>query len=440
MTLQHPYIPNTDADRAAMLQRIGVASAADLFADVPPAHRDPAIALEPALSEEALAAIFAALAARNNHAGAMLSFLGAGAEQHYVPSVVRHVLSRSEFATAYTPYQPEISQGTLQTAFEFQSMACEILGMDVANTGMYDGASALAEGCLMAVAITGRRRIAVLDGVHPNYVEVVRTYAAGHGHSVDVLPSTHPVLTAEHACLVAQQPAFLGTLADMRVLEGIAHGAGALYVVTAGAFSLGMVEAPGAYGADIAVTEGQPFGVPLAYGGPYVGMFTSRQKFIRQMPGRIVGRTRDLDCRTGYVLTLQTREQHIRREHATSNICTAEQLIALAVTVYLASIGPQGLRDAAEGCYRNAHYAASRIAALPGYRMAGDAPFFNEVAVHCPLPPAQVNAHLLTHGIIGGLDVSDRLPNGLLLCFTEMHRKADIDRLAEALASVGGAE
>ena len=440
MTLQHPYIPNTDADRAAMLRRIGVASAADLFTDVPTAHRDPAIALEPALSEEALAAAMAAMAARNDHAGAMLSFLGAGAEQHYVPSVVRHVLSRSEFATAYTPYQPEISQGTLQTAFEFQSMACELLGMDVANTGMYDGASALAEGCLMAVAITGRQRIAVLDSVHTNHVEVVRTYAAGHGHSVDVVPSAHPVLTAEHACLVAQQPAFLGTLADMRVLEGIAHDAGALYVVTAGAFSLGMVEPPGTYGADIAVTEGQPFGVPLAYGGPYVGMFTSRQKFIRQMPGRIVGRTRDLDGLTGYVLTLQAREQHIRREHATSNICTAEQLIALAVTVYLASIGPQGLREAAEGCYRNAHYAASRIAALPGYRMAGDAPFFNEVAVHCPLPPARVNAHLLTHGIIGGLDVSDRLPNGLLLCFTEMHRKADIDRLAEALGSAGGAE
>ena len=438
MTLQHPYIPNTEADRAAMLQRIGVASVADLFADVPAEHRDPAIALEPALAEDALAAAFAALASRNDHVGAMLSFLGAGAEQHYVPSVVRHVLSRSEFATAYTPYQPEISQGTLQTAFEFQSMACELLGMEVANTGMYDGASALAEACLMAIAVTGRRRIAVLDSVHPHYIETVRTYASGHGHPVDVLQAADLALTDEHACLVAQQPSFLGTLADMRALEGIAHAAGALYVVAAGAFSLGMVEPPGAYDADIAVAEGQPFGVPLAYGGPYVGMFTCRQKFIRQMPGRIVGRTRDLDGRTGYVLTLQTREQHIRREHATSNICTAEQLIALAVTVYLTSIGPQGLREAAEGCYRNAHYAAGRIAGLPGYRLTGDAPFFNEFAVHCPLPAAAINAHLLQHGIIGGLDVSDHVPNGLLLCFTEVHRKADIDRLADALASAGG--
>ncbi len=436
-TAQHPYIPNTDADRAAMLARIGVSDAAALFADIPRAHLDPPIALPPVLEEADLVAEMTALAERNEHGGRMLSFLGAGAERHFVPSVVRHVTARSEFATAYTPYQPEISQGTLQTAFEFQSMTCELLGMDVANTGMYDGASALAEACLMAHAITGRPRLAVLDSVHPHYIDTIRTYASGRGLPVDVVAAASPQLTEAHASLAVQQPSFFGTLEDVHALGTAAHEAGALYVVAAGAISLGMLEAPGAYGADIAVAEGQPLGVPVGYGGPYAGLFGCRERFVRQMPGRIAGRTRDLDGRIGYVLTLQTREQHIRRERATSNICTSEQLVALAITVYLATLGPQGLREVAARCYDNAHYAAARIAALPGYGAGSGAPFFHEFVAQCPAPPAQLNAALRERGIIGGLDVSHGRRHAMLLCFTELHDRAAIDRLVDALAELG---
>ncbi len=440
---QHPYIPNTDADRAAMLARIGLPDSAALFADIPAALRDPPIDVGPALSEQELLEEMGALAERNVHGGRVLSFLGAGAERHFVPSVVRSILSRSEFATAYTPYQPEISQGTLQTAFEFQSMTCELLGMDVANTGMYDGASALAEACLMAVAATGRRRIALLDTINPRYIDTVRTYASGRGLPVDLVGPASPRLTAEHACLAVQHPNFLGSFEDVFALAEAARQAGALYVASAGAVSLGMLEPPGGYGADIAVTEAQPFGVPLAFGGPYVGMFACRERFVRLMPGRIVGRARDLEGRVGYVLTLQAREQHIRRERATSNICTSEQLVALAVTVYLAAVGPQGLRELAELCHRNAHYAAGRIAELQGFRVANAAPFFNEFVVECPPAAggaAAVNAALRERGIFGGLDVSDLVPNGVLVCFTELHRRADIDRLVDALASIGRAD
>ena len=435
MTSPHPYIPNTDEDRRAMLDVIGVATADELFADIPPEPRIKGLDLPPALPEQELVREMAALAARNQVPGnGVACFLGAGAYRHFIPSVVGHVIGRAEFYTAYTPYQPEISQGTLQTMFELQSMTCELTGMDVANAGMYDGASALAEACLMACNVTARGRIALLDSVHPDYADVVRTYARGRGLAVDIVSDGG--LSEEHACLAVQHPNFFGCLEDVWAREAAARAVGALLIAIADPISLGLLAPPGDYGADVAVAEGQSLGWPVGFGGPYLGLFACRQQYLRQMPGRIVGQTTDLDGRTGYVLTLQTREQHIRRERATSNICTSQQLVGLAAAVYLASVGKHGLRQIAETCYQRAHYAAERIAALPGYSLAFEAPFFKEFTVRCPKPVAQIQARLLERAIIGGLDVSDRVENGMLLCVTEANTREEIDRLVEALREV----
>jgi glycine dehydrogenase subunit 1 len=434
----HPYVPLTDDARREMLAAIGAASTDELFAEIPAGQRDPPLDLPPALSEAELRRALEELSARNRTPNGVPAFLGAGAYQHDIPAVVDHIVRRGEYLTAYTPYQPEISQGTLQTAFEFQSLVCELTGMDVANAGMYDGASALAEACLMASSVTGRDRIVVLDTVHPHAVDAVRTYAHGRDLRVDVVPAAEPALDTTTACLAVQQPNFFGYLEDLASLGEAAHGAGALFVVSADPVSLGLFRPPADFGADIAVGDGQPLGVPLSFGGPYVGLFACRQRFVRHMPGRIVGRTRDVDGRTGYVLTLQTREQHIRRERATSNICTSTQLIALAFTVALCALGKQGLRRMAGLCYHNAHYAAQRIAALDGYELPLQGVFFQEFVVRCPIAPAEVNRKLLERGMIGGYDVSDRIERGLLLCLSELHTRADIDRLVEALAAVGG--
>jgi glycine dehydrogenase subunit 1 len=439
MTL--PYIANTETDRQAMLAAIGVASVEELFADIPAEFRTGELGLPPALSEPELVRELSALAERNQPVDSMPCFLGGGAYRHFIPSVVNEVIGRSEYATAYTPYQAEISQGTLQTAFEFQSMTCELTAMDVANAGMYDGASALAEACLMAGGVTGRRRIAILSTVHPHYQAVVRTYAFGRDLAVDVLPPDGLALSEEHACLAVQQPNFFGCfLPDVEAVERTAHDAGALLIVSADPISLGLFRPPGDHGADVVVGEGQSLGSPLNFGGPYLGLFACRQQYLRQMPGRIVGRTSDAQGRAGYVLTLQTREQHIRRERASSNICTSQQLVALAATVYLTAMGKQGLRQVAELCYHKAHYAAQRIAGLPGYSLAFDGLFFKEFVVRCPCPPSEVNRALLERGIVGGLDVSQDVDNGLLLCITEMNTREEIDRLVEALAESGGSE
>jgi glycine cleavage system P protein (glycine dehydrogenase) subunit 1 len=436
--LSSPYVPNTDDDRRAMLGRIGVASADVLFDDIPPQCRIDGLTLPPPLSEMELAQEMSGLAARNRTAADMPCFLGAGAYRHFIPSVVDYVVRQGAFATSYTPYQPEISQGTLQSMFEFQSLVCELTGMDVANAGMYDGASALAEACLMAVRITGRERLAVLSTVNPAYERVVQTYAEGHTLPVDILEPHAPSVTGEHACLVVQNPNLFGCFEDVAALGKRAHDAGALFIAVPDAISLGMFKPPGEYGADIVVAEGQPLGIPLSFGGPYVGLFATRQEHVRQMPGRLVGRTTDADGRTGYVLTLQTREQHIRRERATSNICTNEQLCALAATVYLCAMGKQGLRRVAELCYHKAHYAADRISDLQGYSLPlADRTFFQEFVVRCPRPPDDLNERLLERGIIGGFDVSDRIENGMLLCVTEMNTRDEIDSLVDVLGSVG---
>ena len=366
VTEPHPYIPLTPDDRAAMLATIGVASTDRLFDDIPEAYRHPALDLPDALSELELLDEMRTLAARNRTAADHACFLGAGAYRHFQPSIVMPLVMRGEFLTSYTPYQPEVSQGTLQTIFEFQSLVCELTGMDVANAGMYDGASALAEACLMACAVTGRRRIAVSERVHPNWIAVVKGYAHGRDIAVDVLP--HPAgdaafgVTAEHACLAVAAARLLRAHVGARRRLGRSRRTRRCAVRRRRRSHQPrhVSRRPREYGADIVVAEGQSLGVPLSFGGPYVGLFACREKYIRQMPGRIVGQTTDLDGRRGYVLTLQTREQHIRRERATSNICTSQQLIGLMASVYLATLGPAGLRRVAALCYEKAHDLADR--------------------------------------------------------------------------------
>ena len=420
-----------------MLDAIGAPSTDALFDDIPAPYRMPSLALPEPLSELELLNEMQVIANENHVAGQYACFLGAGAYRHFRPSLVDALAMRGEYLTSYTPYQPEISQGTLQTTFEFQSIVAELTGMDVANAGMYDGASALAEACLMACAVTGRSRVAISERVHPNWLQVVRGYAHGRGIDVDVQPHGAFALSQEHACLAIAQPDFLGRMStDADAWAAAAHAAGALYVVAADPISLAMYRPPADFGADIVVAEGQALGIPLGFGGPYVGLFACREKFVRQMPGRIVGRTADLEGRTGYVLTLQTREQHIRRERATSNICTSTQLIALQATIYVQTLGPRGLRRVAELCYEKAHYAAEQIAARTAFNVERDEPFFHEFVVRPPRgrSVADINAALMERGIIGGYDVSDYVRDGMLLCVTETNTRAEIDALVEALA------
>lgn len=440
----HPYIPATEADRERMLERIGVADLDSLFSDLPADLRDPEIDLPPALTEPELIALLTDRAAENA-APTRPSFLGAGAYRRSVPSIVSHLTSRSEFVTAYTPYQPEISQGTLQSGFEFQSVVCELTGMDVANVGLYDVASATAEACLLAVRYTKRQAIALLEPIHPGTADVVKTYARGAALRVDSVASADAV-NEEHACLVVQQPDFLGTIQDLEPLANTAHDHGALLVAVADPFALGLLKAPGDAGADIVTGEGRDLAGAPAFGGPSLGLFAAGLPYLRQMPGRIVGRTKELhpaddsEPQTGYLLTLQAREQFIRRERATSNVSTAQALIALGFTIAVQALGPRGLRESAEFCYQRAHDAARRIAATPGYEVQDRGPWFQEFLVRGPLPAAALAARLSERGITAGLDVSDRpepeARNALLFCVTEATPDSHVDALINALAAI----
>lgn len=441
----HPYIPATEADRKRMLERIGVADLDSLFTDLPAALRDPEIDLLPALTEPELIALLTERASQNA-TPSRPNFLGAGAYRRSVPSIASHLISRSEFVTAYTPYQPEISQGTLQSGFEFQSVVCELTGMDVANVGLYDVASATAEACLLAARYTKRRAIALLEPIHPGTVDVIKTYARGAGLRVDTVSSTD-ALSDDHACLVVQQPDFLGTIQDLELLANVAHDHGALLVAVADPFALGLLKAPGDAGADIVTGEGRDLAGAPAFGGPSLGLFAAGLPYLRQMPGRIVGRTKELHpsdggkARTGYVLTLQAREQFIRRERATSNVSTAQALIALGFTIAVQALGPHGLRESAELCYQRAHDAARRIAAISGYKVPERGPWVQEFLVRGPVPAANLSSELSERGITAGLDVSDRpepeAHNALLFCVTEATPDSHIDALIEALASIG---
>jgi glycine dehydrogenase subunit 1 len=443
------YVPLTDAGRKDMLDRIGVSSIDDLFADVPRQHRYPSVALPPPLSEMEVLSGLRQLSERNADLQHLVSFLGAGAYQHYVPSVVQHIISRSEFYTAYTPYQPEISQGTLQATFEYQSMICALTGLEVANASHYDGATALAEGVLMAYnVLRGKRRKVLLSPrIHPEYRDVVRTYSQGIEIHIagDESPDTDldaliAQIDDDTCCVAIQSPDFYGELMgveQLRALADTAHERGALLVVSAYPIALALLQPPGAYGADIAVGEAQPLGVGLNYGGPYIGYFACRQEHVHKMAGRLVGQTVDIDGRRGYVLTLSAREQHIRRERATSNICTNQALCALASAAYMAALGRKGLRAVAELCYHKSHYLADKIGELDGYELATKRPFFNEFVIRCPRPSSEVNAALLERGIVGGyaLDrVDPRREAEMLLCATEVHSREMLDRLVSALA------
>ena len=433
---RHPfhYIANTEADRREILRTLGIQSVDELFTDIPEEFRNPPLDLPPPLSEMELRRELESLAAKNLHPGGRACFLGAGAYYHFIPSVVRSIISRGEFLTAYTPYQPEVSQGTLQATYDFQTMICNLLGMNVADAGMYDGASALAEAALMACRITGREYVAILNTVSPTYRQVVNTYTDPQGIQIRTLDARSPRMPENAACLIVQYPNFFGYLEDLASLQKEAHDRGSLLVVSANPVAMGLLRPPGEYGADIVTGEGQPLGIPPSFGGPYVGLFATQQRYVRQMPGRIAGKTVDSQGQPGYVLTLSTREQHIRRERATSNICTNQALMTLAATVYMAALGKLGLRHVAELCYHKAHYASSLIGELPGFSFPFQDTFFHEFVVQCPSPPAEINRRLLERDIIGGLDISDQLPNGMLMCVTEMNTREEIETLATTLS------
>jgi len=419
-----------------MLREIGVSSADELFHDVPEKFRNVRFKLPPPLSELELKEELRQLSNHNANLDDYVCFLGAGYYRHFIPSVIGHITGRSEFYTAYTPYQAEASQGTLQTIYEYQSLICQLTGMEVSNAGMYDGSTAVAEAALMACRITRRDKVAVLSTVNPGYGKVIDTYAKGHDIPSEKVEPNLDGLASDCACLIVQQPNFFGHFEDIGAYTQKAHDMGALLIIIVDPISLGMFKPPGNYGADIVVAEGQALGSPISFGGPGLGIFTCRKEYLRQMPGRIVSKTTDVGGQPGYVLTLATREQHIRRERATSNICTNEALVALAATVYLAALGKRGLRQVAELCYHKAHYAAEAIGKLKGYSLVFQQPFFKEFVVCCPVAPSQINEVLFKERIIGGLDLSQMIDNGMLLCVTEVNTKQDIDRLVEILGAL----
>jgi glycine dehydrogenase subunit 1 len=445
------YIPNSPEERAEMLESIGLNSAEELFSSIPENLRLGRPLKTPApLSETELLSQFDQMGKRN--AGAdRISFLGGGAYNHYIPTIVDHILSRSEFFTAYTPYQPEISQGTLQTIFEFQTLVCQLTGMDLANASMYDGSTALAEAVLMAERITRRSKIVASTAVHPQYLEVVHTYVQHAGIHLErasfdeqtgqSTSSLSELVDDQTAAIVVQSPNFFGCVEDLSQLAQAAHDKGALLIVAiTEAMSLGLLKTPGDCGADIVVAEGQSFGVPLSFGGPYVGLFATRDKYARQIPGRLVGEAYDKQGRRGFVLTLATREQHIRREKATSNICTNEGLIALAATVYLETMGRRGVREVAEHCVQKSAYAARNISSLAGFSLPFSGPRFNEFVVRAPISARELLSRLgKEKGIEGGIALSRFLsdrPNDFLICVTEINTRAQIDSLVAGLQSI----
>ena len=439
------YIPHTDEDRREMLAAIGVARLDDLYQAVPAEHRFPNLDLPDPISELEAAAELQALSEANLDVRHNASFLGAGAYHHFIPSVVDHILRRSEFYTAYTPYQPEVSQGTLQAIFEYQSLICNLTGMEVSNASHYDGATALAEAVILALnQHRGKRHKIVLSpAVHPHYRQTVRTYAQGMDLKIvgddDCCRGPRelePFIDADTAMVAVQYPDFFGHVVDFRRLGEVVHAAGALLCVVVNPLALGLLRPPSDFDADVVVGEGQPLGIPLSFGGPYLGLFTTKQEYVRKMAGRLVGETVDSRGQRGYVLTLTPREQHIRRDKATSNICTNVALMALASAVYLSVMGRQGLRRVAELCYHKAHYAAAEIGRLPGFQLWNQAEFFNEFVVACPQPVSEINEHLLEHEIIGGFDLGSEYPQlagHMLVAVTEMNSKDEIDDLAAAL-------
>ena len=446
------YIPISPKERDAMLATIGVESLDALFQAVPAKYRFPQMNLPPALTEMEAASLLAEIASSNeNTRGDLISFLGAGMYNHYIPSVVDHILRRGEFYTAYTPYQPEISQGTLQAIFEYQSLMTALTGMELSNASHYDGATAAAEAVNLAFAnFRGKRRKVVISPtVHPQYRETIRTYTqgmeltlAGDDAAADLQAAPEaltPLIDVETALVIVQYPDFFGRIFDYTRLIEAAHAQGALVCVVANPTALALFKTPGAMGADIVVGEGQPLGLPMWFGGPSLGFFTTRKQYVHKMAGRLVGETVDSRGQRSYVLTLTAREQHIKREKATSNICTNQGLLALASAVYLSVVGKNGLKQVANLCYQKAHYAAEELSKIPGVGLCFPQPFFHEFAVCFPKPVAEINEHLLEHGIIGGYDLGQDYPalkDHALIAVTEMNTRDEIDMLVEVVKEV----
>ncbi|MFN2501105.1 MAG: aminomethyl-transferring glycine dehydrogenase subunit GcvPA [Pyrinomonadaceae bacterium] len=440
------YIPNSPEERDEMLASLGLTSPGDLFRSIPAEVQlnRPLNITEPLAESEVIQAM-EAMAAKNT-ATSKPSFLGAGVYSHFSPTIVDHLIQRSEFFTSYTPYQPEISQGTLQYIFEFQTLICQLTGMEVANASMYDGSTAMAEAYLMAQRVTRRNKIIVAGSVHPEYREVARTYTQ-HGEA-EIIEADFDKKTGrladlsalddQTAALVVQSPNFFGVIENLERMASAAHAVGALFVVVVTeAISLGLLKSPGACGADIVVGEGQSFGIPMGFGGPHVGLFATQEKFVRNMPGRLCGIAYDKNGNRGFVLTLSTREQHIRREKATSNICTNQGLIALAATIYMETMGKRGLREVAEQNAQKAEYAARLISGLDGFELAFSAPKFNEFVVRGPRSAVEILERVRTEGgIIGGLPLSKYYAgreNDFLVCVTETNSKEQIDSMVRAL-------
>ncbi|MTD29944.1 aminomethyl-transferring glycine dehydrogenase subunit GcvPA [Planomicrobium sp. YIM 101495] len=445
--MKHRYLPMTAQDEKEMLQAIGVDSIADLFSDIPEKVRFKGeYNIKPAKTETALMKELSALAAKNANSNDYVSFLGAGVYDHYKPVIVDHVISRSEFYTAYTPYQPEISQGELQAIFEFQTMISELTGMDLANSSMYDGSTALAEAGMLAAGHTRRKKILVSAAVHPETRDVVKSYALGQSIEVVEVPlrdghtdlqALEEMIDADTATVMVQYPNFFGQVEDLGALEAIIHGAGALFSVSANPLSLGALTPPGKFGADITVGDAQPFGIAEAFGGPHCGYFAVTKKLMRKVPGRLVGETVDEDGRRGFVLTLQAREQHIRRDKATSNICSNQALNALAASVAMTAFGKVGIRDIAVQNITKTHYMKQQLEAA-GFDITYKGAHFNELVVNLGISVKKVNADLLDQGILGGYELGrtySELEGHVLIAVTELRSKEEIDAFVQQLSA-----
>ncbi len=430
-----------------MLRAIGVSSFKELIADIPEEIRlQRALDIPPASDEPQVRKLLEALALSNRSTSDYVSYLGGGAYDHFIPVAIKTIVSRSEFYTAYTPYQAEVSQGTLQAIYEYQSLVCRLYEMDVTNASMYDGATALAEAVLMAMNVTGRSHVVVAGKLHPWNSSVLKTYLEASGHNAVIqnvlqdgvgdVAALKELVTESVAAVVVQQPNFYGCLEEVEAIGAIAHQNGALFVVSADPLSLGVLAAPGSYGADIAVGEGQPLGNPQNFGGPYLGIFTVKQPLVRKIPGRLVGMTKDRDGEDGFILTLQTREQHIRREKATSNICSNQALNALQAAVYLSLLGKEGLQQVAALSARKANYLAKKIADIPGFSLKYNSPFFREFVVETPIPAAVVIERMLEHKIFAGYDLAAHGESGLLVAVTEKRSKEELDGFAEKLGDL----
>ncbi|MBM6617311.1 aminomethyl-transferring glycine dehydrogenase subunit GcvPA [Bacillus suaedaesalsae] len=443
--MKHRYLPMTEQDKQEMLQAIGVESVDELFKDIPESVRfQGEYNIKPAKSETALMQELAGLASKNKNSKEYPSFIGAGVYDHYVPVIVDHVISRSEFYTAYTPYQPEISQGELQAIFEFQTMICELTGMDVANSSMYDGGTALAEAAALSAGQTRNKKILVSGAVHPESRAVLKTYATGQRLEVIEIPVVNGVTDVEAlksymddevASVVVQYPNFFGQIEPLKEIEQIAHQNKGMFIVSSNPLALGVLTPPGKLGADIVVGDAQPFGIPAQFGGPHCGYFAVTTKLMRKVPGRLVGQTTDEQGRRGFVLTLQAREQHIRRDKATSNICSNQALNALAASVAMTALGKKGIKEMASQNIQKAHY-AKRAFEQAGFEIVYDGPFFNEFVVKLSMPVKQANLQLAGKGFIGGYDLgrdSEALSNHMLVAVTELRSKDEIDRFVKEL-------